>query len=360
MTSTESHDSLARPPERSRIPALDSMRGVAILMVVASHLMPGYLFPEESQLGEIVNSLGTGGVLLFFFLSGYLIFRNLHRQPLPLFLARRFFKLFPAYWINVAFVAMMGLLFVDYPRHDWPTYIVNFFMLQDFFRDQNISINYWTLVVETRFYILIALQFYFLADKRLLALPGVTLLLNVAFWVAFKRGSVLLSYLPVFYVGAEIYRAEIAKWSRSAVTQLMVVTTIVAASMLPFVFHNISSAIYIVVLAAGFVLVLRKGLHAAWLSFFGRISYSFYLYHGTLGYELFRLFKSGTVPIGLQAIMIFVITAITASLSFYFIEEPGVRFGRAIEKTRLRWIQPQAAPRPEGAPSTVSVDRAQL
>lgn len=359
MTSTESGDLTARPSGQSRIPALDSLRGIAILMVVASHLIPGFIIPEESALGQFVNSFGTGGVLLFFFLSGYLIFRNLHRQALPVFLARRFFKLFPAYWVNVIFVAVMGLLFIDYPHFTWPTYLINFFMLQDFFRDQNISVNYWTLVIETRFYILIALQFHFLRDRRLLALPGVVFLLNFAFWLHFGRGSVLLSYLPVFYVGTEIYRAELADWSHGAVMRLCVVTAIVAASMLMFVFHTVSSAIYIVVLAAGFVWFLRGGLYASLLGFFGRVSYSFYLYHGTLGYELFRLFKGGAIPIGAQAAMIFVITAITASLSFFFIEEPGVRLGRHIEKKLLGRFRLRAAPRPEASPGTVSVDRAQ-
>jgi len=329
-------------------------------MVVASHLMPGYLFAADSTLGIFTNSFGTGGVLLFFFLSGYLIFRNLYRQPLLAFLTRRFCKLFPAYWVNVIFVAVMGVLFVDYTHFPAATYLVNFFMLQDFFRDQNISVNYWTLVIETRFYILIGLQFYFLADRRALALPGVALLLNLAFWLMLGRGSVLLSYLPVFYVGVEIYRAEAANWSRAAVIRLAVVTAIVAASMLVFVFHNVSSALYIVLLAAAFVWVLRNGLHASWLSFCGRISYSFYLYHGTLGYELFRLYKTTSVPMGMQVTTIFVITAVVASLSFFLIEEPGVRLGRRLEKRWLQRITLRAVPRPVGAPSTASTDHVQL
>jgi peptidoglycan/LPS O-acetylase OafA/YrhL len=54
----------------SRIPALDGLRGIAILLVLLGHssLCGMYLFP-----GLDLSHLGTYGVYLFFVLSAYLL-----------------------------------------------------------------------------------------------------------------------------------------------------------------------------------------------------------------------------------------------------------------------------------------------
>src|SRR5262245_13030538 len=83
-----------RPQPEHRFLALDTLRGVAILMVLCGHFFPGRLVFGE--LAHHVNSLARGGVLLFFLLSGYLIFRNVERQDTAIFLSRRLFKIFPA------------------------------------------------------------------------------------------------------------------------------------------------------------------------------------------------------------------------------------------------------------------------
>jgi peptidoglycan/LPS O-acetylase OafA/YrhL len=145
----------------------------------------------------------------------------------------------------------------------------------------------------------------------------------------------LLSYLPVFYVGIEIYRAEADGWSTPALVRLSAVTLIVGASMMLFTQYTSEEyALYVIGQAALFVWALRTGWQSVWLSFFGRISYSIYLYHGVLGYELFRHFEGGPVPMWLLVLIACVISFIVAYLSFRLIEEPGVRFGKRIER---RW-----------------------
>ena len=61
-----------------------------------------------------VNSLGRGGVILFFLLSGYLIFRSVEREPTSTFLSRRMFKIFPAYSVNVALIFALGYFNSDH------------------------------------------------------------------------------------------------------------------------------------------------------------------------------------------------------------------------------------------------------
>ncbi len=91
-----------------RIPELDGLRAIAILLVIGCHYAP------------IANSLGRWpafgwvGVDLFFALSGYLITTILlgmrHKpQPYRTFYARRFARIFPPYFAVIAFITALSV-----------------------------------------------------------------------------------------------------------------------------------------------------------------------------------------------------------------------------------------------------------
>ena len=122
-----------RPPTSTldRISSLDTLRGAAILMVIFGHFLP--LSIPLGRADYHVSSLGRGGVLLFFLLSGYLVFRNVERQNTVTFLSRRLFKIFPAYWVNVVFVLILGLLSGREGPWRPNAFVSNLFMVQDVF-----------------------------------------------------------------------------------------------------------------------------------------------------------------------------------------------------------------------------------
>ena len=69
-------DNLTIPNKQKRIPELDGLRGIAVLMVVAFHYINNQLVNANSHLGKIfykLTSVGWVGVDLFFVLSGFLI-----------------------------------------------------------------------------------------------------------------------------------------------------------------------------------------------------------------------------------------------------------------------------------------------
>jgi peptidoglycan/LPS O-acetylase OafA/YrhL len=343
---SDEHKTVKSAAEMSRIPALDSLRGVAILMVVASHFLPSYVLSGTAD--TIVGSLGRGGVLLFFFLSGYLIFGNIQRQPLPVFFMRRCFKLLPAYLVNILAIVILGAFVPDSPQYSVSAYIANILMAQDVLRTPLVNPNYWTLVIELRFYMLLALQYYFLSDRRLLAIPAAVFLANVGFWSIYGRGSVLLTYLPVFYIGIEIFRAEHDNWSRSSLARLAVIMLVIAGSMIPFTSEHwpIADALYILSLPLVFITVLRAGWNWAWLSFFGRISYSLYLFHAwVVGYALYQYLEKTSTPLWLQVPLVFGVSFLTACLSYIWIEKPGVNLGKRLERKWLRRDVPASATR---------------
>ena len=74
-----------------RLPVLDGLRAISILLVLAAHMLP--LGPKVLRLNE---TAGPMGMSLFFALSGFLIVSGLrHNADVPEFLIKRLSKILP-------------------------------------------------------------------------------------------------------------------------------------------------------------------------------------------------------------------------------------------------------------------------
>jgi len=321
-----------RPESSPRIAALDSLRGVAILTVIASHFVPEFAIGQVA--GDVVASLGRFGVLLFFLLSGYLIFRNLTRQPLAIFVSRRLFKIIPSYLVNVAVIALMGVVFADsFARYSPATYLWNAVMLSGVAKVETISGVYWTLFIEIKFYLLAAVFYRLFGVRRWDWLLAALILANAGIVALRGHGSQFLTFTPVFFVGIALFQAEQAGWSRNARIRLVAVCLIVSASLsafdTPYAFY---SPAYVVAETALFAWVLSRGAGNAALGFMGRISYSHYLYHGVIGYWLFAVLRP-VWPIGtaMLVLAVFAATTLIAFLFYHGVEVPMVAVGKRCE-----------------------------
>ena len=142
---------------RERLAQLDVLRGVAILLVLGTHLVP----PSPQEVGWVIASvagrLGGGwiGVDLFFVLSGFLVSGLLFREYQATgtvrpgrFLIRRAFKIYPPFYV-LTFVA---LAVVGAPNTR--DVIGELFFLQNYVGSLwGIT---WSLAVEEHFYLLLA------------------------------------------------------------------------------------------------------------------------------------------------------------------------------------------------------------
>ncbi len=100
-----------------RIPSLDGIRAIAILLVLLGHSISG--LPAAALLIEWLE-VGRFGVSIFFVLSGYLITRLLVEEQerdgsisLKRFYIRRFFRIIPAYYLYLTCILVasrMGYL----------------------------------------------------------------------------------------------------------------------------------------------------------------------------------------------------------------------------------------------------------
>lgn len=149
------------PGRRSaaRIPSLDGIRAVAVLLVVFHHLLGTDGFPVSRQ-GVGAFDLGNLGVRIFFVLSGFLITGLLLREAerdgsisLRHFYFRRSLRIFPAFY------AFLGFLWI---ANGWLVTLAP----GDFLRPATFTENYnlccrtaytthtWSLAVEEQFYLL--------------------------------------------------------------------------------------------------------------------------------------------------------------------------------------------------------------
>jgi peptidoglycan/LPS O-acetylase OafA/YrhL len=142
--------------KETRFVILDSLRGLAAILVFLFHCALG------TPLQNSILRLGATGVDLFFIISGFVILLTLQHTTRGLaFVANRFFKLYPVYWVIVSFTALL-ILVKDQHGIDtrlFPEYLGNLTMLQRYFGIRNLDEQYWTLEVELIFYALMLIIF---------------------------------------------------------------------------------------------------------------------------------------------------------------------------------------------------------
>lgn len=208
-------------PGTDHIPALDGLRGLAILLVLFLHFT--ILLPENALEAGLVrfSSLGTHGVDLFFVLSGFLVTRILLQAKgsphyLKNFYMRRVLRIFPLYYtlVLLSFVILPSLFFIlpqlgqkleglDLSRQDWPWYVFfasNFLSaLQNQFSHDILGVS-WSLAIEEHFYLVwpwIVLRFGTTGLRRILwVLVGAALVLRCYFWL--EGWSPLQIYVVTF------------------------------------------------------------------------------------------------------------------------------------------------------------------
>ncbi|MBV8281847.1 MAG: acyltransferase, partial [Candidatus Eremiobacteraeota bacterium] len=170
------------PNLHGHMPALDGVRGLAILMVLLVHFLADLLPTTNSVEHAIVYVAGYGtyGVDLFFILSGFLITGILYDASDKTFYfynfyMRRFLRIFPLYY------GVLALLFFVAPliprlqgatlnhlvgRQGWAwLYGVNIYTAIQ--GEWNLSFinHFWSLAVEEQFYLFWPMVVYLLARR---------------------------------------------------------------------------------------------------------------------------------------------------------------------------------------------------
>jgi peptidoglycan/LPS O-acetylase OafA/YrhL len=144
----------------SRIPSLDGLRAISILLVILAHLSsrPGFV-----DFGPLLgNAMGDLGVRTFFVISGFLITSLLLKDKatygrirLREFYVRRIARIFPAFYVYIlVLTGAAGMGFIVLKSKDLveaATYTVDYF---NWSSQSNYVRHIWSLSVEEQFYLL--------------------------------------------------------------------------------------------------------------------------------------------------------------------------------------------------------------
>ncbi len=152
------------PPHAGRLGHVDNLRAVAALLVVWTHLAEDFS-PRSRTDGPVSGflhavppmlNLGHLGVVLFFAISGFVIYGSLARRRSEnvgrVFALSRFFRLYPAYWVSLlaGWIVLWWLPGVPTP---WPMLAANVAMIPGLLGQERVLGLYWTLETELVFYV---------------------------------------------------------------------------------------------------------------------------------------------------------------------------------------------------------------
>lgn len=168
-------ESDSRRSDSRRMVQLDVLRGIAILMVLCNHLV---MTPGKAGIlqvpAELLHSVGRRGVELFFVLSGFLIGGLLMHEirlrgglDVKRFLIRRAFKIWPVYYVYLAFQLVLLVRHQGVKQALW-TIGPNVMHLQNSPSLHRIGFvtHTWSLAVEEHFYLALPFLLLFLARPR--------------------------------------------------------------------------------------------------------------------------------------------------------------------------------------------------
>jgi peptidoglycan/LPS O-acetylase OafA/YrhL len=194
---------------------------------------------------------------------------------------------------------------------------------------------YWTLQIEVKFYILMAIFFLFCKNRNIYWLLVFLLAMNLCVLPYLHRGSTVLTHLVSFFPGIVAAKAEIHGWKKIW-PEFVGITFLVSANFFVFLVGDMAFylAIYAILLSGLFALAVTLNRKNRPMAFLATISYSLYLCHTVIGYPfidyaLARFSHGDGIIIGLLGAS--VMSLLAAALFYYGIERTSIRFGRAQE-----------------------------
>jgi peptidoglycan/LPS O-acetylase OafA/YrhL len=337
----------------SHIPALDGLRGVAVLFVIVSHLSNhgAHLIP-----GVNLSGVGKVGVWLFFVLSSFLLTSQMiGRDDSALrrsrtwfnYALRRVLRIFPLYTLVVAICFF-----------SWTKYFPRF-TAQEALAHLTLRAGkrfFWTIPVEFKFYFalpLLVLAFVFLLRRNTVSISAVVVS-ALALLKLFPPPSQTISlarYFPIFLLGSlaavvqreiELRPARITSGTRIACELAAVATFVVIVVLTPSLWsavigrriptdHFHEYFLLFGTLWASFLLcqlnghgLVRRILSSAPLRFIGIVSFSLYLWHQpVIGF----MFREHVGSPSLQGALALCVALAVAALSYLVIERPFLRIG---------------------------------
>lgn len=350
------------PTASTRYASLDSLRGVAAIIVVFSHFAqvyfkgPAPIWIRYSPLRVVLD--GKASVLVFFALSGFVLFLTFrsrdHFRYLP-YIVKRFFRLYPPFAVAILGSAILYVIVNPRPIPElgswfngtWTTaptlgVVAGHLAMTDKDAWRSLDVVMWSLAHEVR----ISLVFPIIAlwvTKSWQVACGTLLV------VAFGSNYMVVyhplgwtydpfqttQYLFLFAGGATVALnagairnalARIPMPLRIALWAAVGIVTVSQSGVIGTVADF--AAILLVALCFADPVAVRILCHGpfVWL---GRVSYSLYLVHLPILIALLHVLN-GKIPLVVILAITLVLVLVVSDLSYRLIESPSLLLGRRL------------------------------
>lgn len=355
---------------RRHIGELQTLRGVAALVVAVSHISTIYSLPDAVRVGIDVVLNAHAAIVVFFVLSGYvltgaLIRRGITMPAVTAFYISRVFRLFPAMWfvsgLSAASLLLAPSLDIRPATSAW--FLEYLHPFPDFRRvalslvavDNSLIMPIWTVFIELIGSALMP-AFVAVAVWKPRLLPWLVLLLGtLAYPLAYAPHRInAFGFMFEFSIGVLIATDRFKVSFRWPLATMLVASaallffraswfaclnghlmplTVGYGDPIPMIVEGIA--------AGGLISALANGdgrfrlLNNPWSVWLGDISYSLYLVHFPVGLLLAKVLSDSLLALVRPEFAMFIllstsiaITAIISHLIFHFIEIPSNEFGK--------------------------------
>jgi peptidoglycan/LPS O-acetylase OafA/YrhL len=285
---------------------IDFTRGLCVLSVMFYHFNLNNFFAKN----------GLYGVIIFFIISGYCMSPSIESSKSLLdFIKKRFIRLYPALIICGVITTLVKCFFytssIQIHFNDlYKTilFLPNFNILYKFLQYLNLDIDtynlidgsYWSLIVEFKYYYLLAIVFFLINSKFYIQI--LTIFTFLSFFLLkyltinnLHKPSILIDfveYLPFFLIGISIYKLPDIKYYTILFLSLILFFIFYFFEIIPYSLpYSINEIVVVLIFIPWFYILKFNFIHIEnkvikLFAFLGRISYPLYLLHQEIGKNL--------------------------------------------------------------------------
>lgn len=336
---------------RNRLDYINSLRGVAVLMVIFTHAP---LYIKTPLLGDGLRSViadASRGVQLFYVLSAFTLFYSLNarqgedKHRWVDFFMRRLFRIGPLWWLSIGGYLLLRSQY----NFSFTNILCNLFFVHGFHPQfiNSIVIGGWSIAVEMTFYLLIPLFFRICANlshtviaffwiylgSRLLSWALASQYPETKQWKEFLF-FYLPNQLPVFLLGFMLFHIVIRKDTKLSPVAIVHLSLFL---LLAFSFWKDWFITQCILLFPMVWLVSAAPQFVGWnnraLQYLGKISFSLYLVHFSaiqvvLHFQILEGISRPVLRFFTGFTLVTLIAVIFSSFTYAFIEKPGMSLGK--------------------------------